>query len=176
MESSNNGSNLFVSGLSLEVRDDDLEKLFSKYGKINKCQVMVDPRTKESRGFGFVDFESVVDADAALALDGAELLGRQIIVQKAKRGRPRTPTPGEYRGPPKDPYGDRRRDDRYDDRRRDDRYGRDRYDDRRRDDRYGRDRYDDRRYDDRYSRDRYDDRRRDDRYGRDRYDDRDRRY
>ncbi|KAG0248930.1 hypothetical protein BG011_009737 [Mortierella polycephala] len=47
------------------------------------------------------------DADAAMqVLDGFELHGRAMSVKlaselDAKRGRARTPTPGEYRGPPK---------------------------------------------------------------------------
>lgn len=50
--------------------------------------------------------------------------GRTLAVEKAKRGRARTPTPGRYHGPPKrdGPRRDDRR--RYDDDRR-------RYDDRR---------------------------------------------
>jgi RNA recognition motif-containing protein len=104
--------------------------------------------------------ESVIDN-----LDGKELDGRRLTVQKSKRKSGRPPTPGQYLGIPKRDFGGRRggfgggrfdNNRRYDDRRYDDR----RYDDRRYDDR----RYDDRRYDDRrYDDRRYDDRRNDDR-------------
>ncbi|OAJ40492.1 hypothetical protein, variant 2 [Batrachochytrium dendrobatidis JEL423] len=97
----------------MDVRNEDLEGIFSKYGKVLKCEVMFDPRTRESRGFGFVNFANVEDADDALTLNGADLLGRPLMVQKARRQRPRTPTPGEYRGPIKEILYDRRRDDRY---------------------------------------------------------------
>ncbi|BGP58117.1 hypothetical protein JCM8202v2_005774 [Rhodotorula sphaerocarpa] len=190
----NPGNNLHVSGLSLRVEERDLEAAFSKYGRIAKCQVMRDPHTKESRGFGFVMMETAEEAEAAIAgLSGTELMERTMNVDKARRGRARTPTPGAYHGPPKrDAFGppgggyDRPYDprggypprggyDRYDDR---DRYGRGPpsyggrggYDDR---DRYGgRGGYDDR---DRagYAIPMRDDRRYDDR-GSSRYDDRDR--
>ncbi|KAF9920200.1 hypothetical protein BGZ65_011480 [Modicella reniformis] len=42
------------------------------------------------------------DADAAMqVLNGFELHGRAMSVNMARRGRARTPTPGQYRGPPK---------------------------------------------------------------------------
>ncbi|KAJ1340103.1 hypothetical protein BSLG_005273 [Batrachochytrium salamandrivorans] len=82
IESANTGSNLFVSGLSMDAREEDLGAVFSKYGKITKCEVMFDPRSKGSRGFGFVNFENIADADDALALNGVDLLGRPLNVQK----------------------------------------------------------------------------------------------
>ncbi|KAG0365016.1 hypothetical protein BGZ54_006947 [Gamsiella multidivaricata] len=69
---------------------------------------MYDPHTRESRGFAFVTMVRAEDADAAM---------------QAKRGRARTPTPGQYRGPPKREraiggmpgyYGYDRRTDRFD--------------------------------------------------------------
>ncbi|KAI8913547.1 hypothetical protein EDD86DRAFT_107782 [Gorgonomyces haynaldii] len=101
----NNGSNLFVTGLAPTVRETDLEHLFSKYGHVDRCQIMKDPHTGDSRGFGFINFAVPEDAEAALVLDGSELQGRKLIVQKAKRKRARTPTPGQYRGPIKERRG-----------------------------------------------------------------------
>lgn len=63
---------------------------------------MYDPHTRESRGFGFVTMESEQEAEAAItALSNTEFFGKTIKVEKARRGRARTPTPGRYRGPPK---------------------------------------------------------------------------
>ncbi|KAF8333245.1 uncharacterized protein EI90DRAFT_3015647 [Cantharellus anzutake] len=164
--SSNPGNNLHVSGLDSKVDNRELEAIFSKYGKVDveRAAIMHDPHTRESRGFGFVTMESVEGADAAsAALSNTELFGKTIRVEKARRGRARTPTPGKYFGPPKRaeyerPYDPRPYDSRYarHDNRRDDRraYGGryERYD--RNDDR----RPEERRFDDRRER-RYDDRR-----------------
>ncbi|GAA6019508.1 hypothetical protein JCM10207_003725 [Rhodosporidiobolus poonsookiae] len=185
---SNPGNNLHVSGLSTRVEERDLEELFSKHGRISKCQVMRDPHTKESRGFAFVTMETAEDAEACINnLNATELMGRTMNVDKARRGRARTPTPGQYHGPPKrfddrfyEPRGGyssrgyggggRGYDDRYDSRGGygGGRGGYDRYDDRsyavpmRGDDRGGRDSYGgggSRGYDDRdRDRRRYDDR------------------
>nr|CRX79097.1 hypothetical protein ls5930a1_00129 [Leucosporidium scottii] len=96
-QGNNPGNNLHVSGLSTRVDDRDLDEVFSKFGR-----VMRDPHTKDSRGFAFVTMETAEEADAAIVgLNATELMGRTMNVEKARRGRARTPTPGQYHGPPK---------------------------------------------------------------------------
>ena len=96
----NPGNNLYVTGLSTRTQETDLEKFFSKEGKVKDCRVVIDPRTKESRGFAFVTMENVEDARRCIKyLHRTVLEGRLISVAKAKRTRERTPTPGEYCGP-----------------------------------------------------------------------------
>ncbi|KZS93367.1 RNA-binding domain-containing protein [Sistotremastrum niveocremeum HHB9708] len=159
----NPGNNLHVSGLSSKVDTKDLEAAFSKLGRVQKASVMYDPHSRESRGFGFVTMETAEEAEAAIAaLNATEFFGKTLNVEKARRGRARTPTPGRYYGPPKRdnyerPYDPRPYDSRYSRGHDDDRRGGGRYREERgpRDyDRGGRD-YDrgyrdyDRRYDDR---------------------------
>lgn len=63
---------------------------------------MKDPHTQESRGFGFVKMVTAEQADAAKeGLQGENIEGRTLSIEKARRARPRTPTPGKYFGPPK---------------------------------------------------------------------------
>ncbi|KAF3912253.1 hypothetical protein AA313_de0201465 [Arthrobotrys entomopaga] len=100
--SRNTGTNLFVTGIHPRLAEEDITRLFSKYGEVIKCNIMVDPHTKESRGFGFVNFAQSDQADAAKdALQGEVFEGRTLSIEKARRSRPRTPTPGKYFGPPK---------------------------------------------------------------------------
>lgn len=76
--------------------------MFEKYGEVEKCQIMRDPHTKESRGFGFVKMVTSEQAEAAKeGLQGEVIEGRTMSIEKARRARPRTPTPGKYFGPPK---------------------------------------------------------------------------
>ncbi|KAK5136268.1 hypothetical protein LTR08_003875 [Meristemomyces frigidus] len=151
-ESVNSGSNLFVTGIHPRLTEDEVTRLFEKYGQVEKCNIMRDPHTRESRGFGFILMVTSEEANAAKdGLQGEVYEGRTLSIEKARRARPRTPTPGKYFGPPKRDDAPRRGGgsaggyrDRYDDRgsssygRRDDRRGgggggggyRDRYDDR----------------------------------------------
>ncbi|KAI1651867.1 RNA-binding domain-containing protein [Daldinia loculata] len=98
----NPGSNLFVTGIHPRLTEAEVTRLFEKYGEVEKCQIMKDPHTKESRGFGFVKMVTSDQADAAKdGLQGEEIEGRTLSIEKARRARPRTPTPGKYFGPPK---------------------------------------------------------------------------
>lgn len=98
----NPGSNLFVTGIHPRLTEDEVSKMFEKYGDVEKCQIMRDPHTKESRGFGFVKMVTSEQANAAKeGLEGEQIEGRTLSIEKARRARPRTPTPGKYFGPPK---------------------------------------------------------------------------
>lgn len=84
----NPGSNLFVSGIAPRMKEDELEEIFSKYGRVDKVQIMLDPHTQESRGFGFVQMNTGEEADAAKdALTGEEKYGRVLTIEKARRAR-----------------------------------------------------------------------------------------
>ncbi|KKK18563.1 transformer-SR ribonucleoprotein, partial [Aspergillus ochraceoroseus] len=98
----NTGSNLFVTGIHPRLTESDISRLFEKYGDVENCSIMLDPHTKESRGFGFVKMVTAEQADAAKeGLQGEVIEGRTLSIEKARRSRPRTPTPGKYFGPPK---------------------------------------------------------------------------
>ncbi|XP_049343275.1 serine/arginine-rich splicing factor SR45a-like [Solanum verrucosum] len=95
----NPGNNLYVTGLSTRVKERDVEKHFSAEGKVEDVRLVFDPWTRESRGFGFVTMSSVEEADRCIkSLNRSVLEGRVITVEKARRRRGRTPTPGKYLG------------------------------------------------------------------------------
>ncbi|KAL3616241.1 hypothetical protein CASFOL_039631 [Castilleja foliolosa] len=95
----NPGNNLYVTGLSNRVTRRDLGKHFSTEGKVEDVHLVVDPLTRESRGFGFVTMSNLEEAERCIKyLDRSVLEGRVITVEKARRRRGRTPTPGRYLG------------------------------------------------------------------------------
>ncbi|KAL1215599.1 Serine/arginine-rich splicing factor SR45a [Cardamine amara subsp. amara] len=98
-EVENPGTTLYVTGLSTRVTDKDLEAHFSKEGKVASCFLVMEPRTHVSRGFAFVTMDSLKDAERCIKyLNQSVLEGRYITVERSRRKRPRTPTPGHYLG------------------------------------------------------------------------------
>jgi len=62
--------------------------------------VIRDPFTQDTRGFGFVTMESSKEAQAAIdLLNKTELDHRQVTVEFSKRSRAHESTPGIYLGP-----------------------------------------------------------------------------
>jgi len=58
-------TNLFVANLPDDANDESLRNMFSTFGTIVSCKVMIDFNSGKSRGFGFVKFE---DAAQGLCL------------------------------------------------------------------------------------------------------------
>lgn len=82
-DAENPGNNLYVTGLSARVTDQDLEKHFSTEGEVIDASIVHDPWTRESRGFGFVTMATVKEADRCIKyLDRSVLEGRVITVEK----------------------------------------------------------------------------------------------
>ena len=76
--------NIFVSSLSFRARKEDLIALFAPFGKVSAARIIVNPETRRSRGYGFVEMENQEQAMAAIAaLNGSEHMGRTINVAVA---------------------------------------------------------------------------------------------
>jgi hypothetical protein len=76
---------IYVGNLSFQATEDDLREVFAEYGKVSRVSLPTDRETGRKRGFAFVEMEDESKEDEAIAeLDGAEWLGREIRVNKAK--------------------------------------------------------------------------------------------
>ncbi|WP_088891759.1 RNA recognition motif domain-containing protein [Leptolyngbya ohadii] len=76
---------IYVGNLSYQVTEEDVSTVFSEYGTVKRVQLPVDRETGRMRGFGFVEMSSDAEEQAAIdALDGAEWMGRDLKVNKAK--------------------------------------------------------------------------------------------
>lgn len=76
---------LFVGSLAWATTDEDLMELFSPFGEVTSANVVMDRETGRSRGFGFVEYKTDEEAQAAVdALDGKDFMERQIVVNVAR--------------------------------------------------------------------------------------------
>lgn len=76
---------IYVGNLSYEVTQEDLTTVFAEYGSVKRVQLPTDRETGRMRGFGFVEMNTDAEETAAIeALDGAEWMGRNLKVNKAK--------------------------------------------------------------------------------------------
>ncbi|MEM9008705.1 MAG: RNA-binding protein [Cyanobacteria bacterium P01_F01_bin.86] len=79
---------IYVGNLSFQATEDDLRDVFAEYGEVKRISLPIDRDSGRKRGFAFVEMAEESHEDAAIAeLDGAEWLGRELRVNKA---RPRT--------------------------------------------------------------------------------------
>jgi RNA recognition motif-containing protein len=86
---------IYVGNLSYEVTEDGLSQVFAEYGTVTRIQLPSDRETGRMRGFGFVEMSSEAEETAAIdALDGAEWMGRDLKVNKARPREDRGPSGG----------------------------------------------------------------------------------
>ena len=76
---------IYVGNLSYRASEEDLSAVFTEYGTVKRIVLPTDRETGRMRGFAFVEMTEDAQEDAAITqLDGAEWMGRQLRVNKAK--------------------------------------------------------------------------------------------
>ncbi|MBP2662782.1 MAG: recognition motif [Firmicutes bacterium] len=75
---------LYVGNLPWSATDTTLADVFRPHGDVISSRIITDKETGRSRGFGFVEVEDG-DADKMVeVMNGAQVEGRQIVVNEAK--------------------------------------------------------------------------------------------
>ena len=89
---------LYVGNLSYATTEDDLRTLFAQAGTVKSVAVIKDRDTGRSKGFGFVEYETQVEAQNAISkFNGYQLGDRQLNVNMA-RPREERPRSGGFGG------------------------------------------------------------------------------
>ncbi|TDL14314.1 RNA-binding domain-containing protein [Rickenella mellea] len=81
---------IFVGRLSWNVDNDWLAQEFAECGEVVSARVQMDRNTGKSRGFGYVEFATAEAVEKAVALNGKEIDGRAVNIDKSS---PRAPNP-----------------------------------------------------------------------------------
>ena len=82
--------NIFITCVNfiLYLSTDDLEHLFSKYGIVKDVYIPRDYYSGKSRGFAYVEFEQVRDAENAIHNAGRiKLFGQHLEIEYAQGDR-----------------------------------------------------------------------------------------
>jgi cold-inducible RNA-binding protein len=79
-----NNKKIYVGNLSFNTTKDGLTEKFSEFGELVDVKVIENYETGQSKGFGFITFESEDGAQAALEMNGQELDGRPLRVNIAE--------------------------------------------------------------------------------------------
>ena len=87
-----NESRLFVGNLSYQTAENDLQDYFSQAGAVTSVNVMLDKMTGKSRGFAFIEFASLDEANKAIEqFHNKEFQGRALTVNIARPKEDRPP-------------------------------------------------------------------------------------
>ena len=91
-------SKVYAGNLEYSTTEDDLKKFFEDKGISTKSvEIIKDKYTGRSKGFGFVEVESEEAIQKAIeSLDGQDLKGRSLKINKAKKPRERFEGEGRY--------------------------------------------------------------------------------
>lgn len=76
---------IYIGNLSFQATEEDIRDVFVEYGEVARITLPIDRETGKRRGFAFINMVKDEEEDVAIAeLDGAEWLGRELRVNKAK--------------------------------------------------------------------------------------------
>jgi CUG-BP- and ETR3-like factor len=79
------GANLFIYHLPHDLTDADLATAFNPFGNVISAKVYVDKYTGESKGFGFVSYDSIISAEQAIELMNGFQIGNKRLKVQHKR-------------------------------------------------------------------------------------------
>lgn len=78
-------SRIYVGNLSFDAVESDLFELFNGVGLVKNVEVVTNRHTMKSKGFAFVEMQTVDEAKRAVTeLHDKEYMGRKLVVSGAK--------------------------------------------------------------------------------------------
>ncbi|MFL0752226.1 MAG: RNA recognition motif domain-containing protein [Prochlorococcus sp.] len=76
---------IFVGNLPFRAEQEDIIELFAPFGEVANCALPLERDTGRKRGFAFVEMaDDAAEAAAIEALQGAEMMGRPLRINKAE--------------------------------------------------------------------------------------------
>ncbi len=78
--------NITILNLSRDTTEAHLIKLFTKYGTVQSCHIVMNEQSVLSKGFGFIEMLNDEEANAAItSLHGKKIGGNKIRVKASNK-------------------------------------------------------------------------------------------
>ncbi|CAF0719509.1 unnamed protein product [Rotaria sordida] len=91
--SMNQSLSIYVGNLSFNTIEEDLKRFFNdNCGNVKRVRIIYDNNTRQSRGFGFVYFNTIEAFNDALQLQNCQLDGRELRIAPAETKNSSTPS------------------------------------------------------------------------------------
>ena len=92
---------IFVGNLPFRAEREDVLQLFTPYGEVTNCSLPLERDTGRKRGFAFIEMaDESLETSAIEALQGSELMGRPLRINKAEP-RNNSPRRNNFNGNPR---------------------------------------------------------------------------
>ncbi len=76
---------IFVGNLPFRAEREDIVELFAPFGEVSNCSLPLERDTGRKRGFAFIEMaDEAIESTAIDGLQGAELMGRPLRINKAE--------------------------------------------------------------------------------------------
>jgi len=76
---------IFVGNLPFRAEREDVLQLFAPFGEVLNCSLPLERDTGRKRGFAFIEMaDEAIESTAIDGLQGAELMGRPLRINKAE--------------------------------------------------------------------------------------------
>lgn len=84
-KSNDSNRELYIGNIHYNAKPYELRKFFEEFGDIESLKIIRDPKTKRSKGYGFVKFYKQADAEKALKYSNTkDFKGRELCVAFSK--------------------------------------------------------------------------------------------
>lgn len=75
---------IYIGNIPYSMQEQNLIDVFQEFGPVESAKVIIDKKTKRSKGYGFIEMKDENDEQAAVdAVNGQDLGGRKVKVSRA---------------------------------------------------------------------------------------------
>ena len=86
---------IYVGNLDFRTTEEELRKIFGRYGQVDRAEIVLDRDSGQPRGFAFVEMTNDVEGEKAIAgLNSSLMKGRTLYVNEARPKGERSPSGG----------------------------------------------------------------------------------